>query len=278
MLTAGALPCSLGSQARLHGYGLGTQRATSLQTSVFKEQVRRPKPSGRRRQRRQQEAKQTGSLCSVLLPWVLLPMADKTRAVGKGLPAFLTFIRFLSSVCLLMFQEIRATVKGFPAVAAFKGLFSRVNSLVLRDIGAVPKCLPTLSALEGLLSGVNSLMANVVCLVLKDAATLAALVGFLSLKRNEYGNSLKVIFKGSIESIKDVFLIFRTQAGCLTVLFSQSASLAGPFCPAHLFFLSSVLLHTYVFLWALCLLSLAHGLFHLSLFPGEEGRWEASKS
>lgn len=208
---------------------------------------------------------------------MLLPMADETRAVGKGLPTFLTFVRFLSSVCLLMLQEIRAAVKGFPTVTAFEGLFSRVNSLVLRDIGAVPKRLPALTTLEGLLSSVNSLMANVVCLVLKDAATFAALIGFLSLKRNEYGNPLKVIFKGRIESIKDVFFIFRTQAGCLTVLFSQSASFVGPFCTAHLFFLGSVLLHASVFLWALSLLSVARGLFHLSLFPGEEGPREASK-
>lgn len=152
-----------------------------------------------------------------------------------------------------------------------------MNSLVLCDVGAVPKRLPALTTLKGLLSSVNSLMANVVCLVLKNAATLAALVGFLSLKRDEYGNPLKVIFEGSIESIKDVFLIFRTQAGRLTALFSQSASPAGLFGPAHLLFLGTVLLHDYIFLWALCHLFLARGLFHLSLFPGEEGPREASK-
>lgn len=207
---------------------------------------------------------------------MLLPVADETRAVGKGLAAFLTFIRFLSGVRLLVFQEVRATVEGFPAVAAREGLFSRVNPLVLRDVGAVPESLPALAALEGLLSGVDALMANVVCLVLKDAATLAAFVGLLSLKRNEYGNPLKVILEGSIESLEDVFLVFRTRAGRLPVLFSQSASPVGPFRPARLFVLLSVP-HASGFLWALWLLSLARGLFHLSLFPGAEGPQAASR-
>lgn len=40
---------------------------------------------------------------SVLLPGVTLPMANETRAVGKGFPTFLALVRLLSGVRLLMF-------------------------------------------------------------------------------------------------------------------------------------------------------------------------------
>lgn len=40
---------------------------------------------------------------SVLLPGVTLPMANETRAVGKGFPTFLALERLLSCVRLLMF-------------------------------------------------------------------------------------------------------------------------------------------------------------------------------
>lgn len=217
----------------------------------------------------------TASWRSVLLPGVPFPVANETRAVGEGFPAFLTLIRLLSSVSFLMFQEIRAAVKGFPTLTAFKGLLSRVDSLVFGDVGAVPKGLPTLIALEGLLSGVNSLMADVICLVLEDASTLTALVGFFSLKRDEHRNPLEVIFKRSVEGIEDVGFILGTQAGLLPVLFSHSSSPAGPFPPRHLLVLGSVPLHHRVLLWALCLLLFACGLFHLSV-PRRAGVREAS--
>lgn len=210
---------------------------------------------------------------SVLPPGVPFPVANETRAVGKGFPAFLTLIRLLSSVSFLMFQEIGAAVKGFPTLTAFKGLLSRVDSLVFGDVGAVPKGLPTLIALEGLLSGVNSLVADVICLVLENASTITALVGFLSLKRDEHRDPLEVIFKRSIEGIEDVGFVLRTQAGLLTVLFSQSGSPAGPFPPRHLLVLGSVPLHHRILLWALCLLFFACGLFHLC---SQESRGQGS--
>lgn len=133
--------------------------------------------------------------CSVLLPWMTLPMPDEAGAVGEGFSTLLTAIRLLSSVCFLVFQKVGATVEGLSTLTTFKGLLTGVDSLMLGDIGAVSEGFPTLVTLKGLLSSVNSLVANVICLVFKDSSTFTALIGLLPLERNKDRDTLKVIFK-----------------------------------------------------------------------------------
>lgn len=63
-----------------------------------------------------------------------LPMPDEAGAVGEGFSTLLTAIRFLSSVCFLVFQKVRTTVEGFSTLPTFKGLLTGVNSLMFGDI------------------------------------------------------------------------------------------------------------------------------------------------
>lgn len=72
--------------------------------------------------------------CSVLLPWMTLPMADEAGAVGEGFSTLLTAVGLLSSVRFLVFQKVGATVEGLSTLATFEGLLTGVDSLMLGDI------------------------------------------------------------------------------------------------------------------------------------------------
>lgn len=187
----------------------------------------------------------------MLLPWVAFPVPDKTGAVGKGFPTFLAFIWLLSGVGFLVFQEVGATVEGFPTLPTLKRLLPSVDPLMFGDVRAVPERFPTLITLKGLLPSVNSLMANVIRLVLKDSSALTAFIGFPSLKRNEHRDTLKVIFKRSVEGIKELCLVFRAQTRLLVVLSGCCGSLAGSLATRCFLSFQSGLLHICLCLWGL---------------------------
>lgn len=76
-------------------------------------------------------------------------MLNEVSALAESLPAFITVVRFLSSMSILMFSQMSAPAKGFVTFIALIGLLSSVNSLMLCQMGALAKGLFTLITMVG---------------------------------------------------------------------------------------------------------------------------------